>query len=46
MFRGVNTADESLTYLAFLIFATGGGSLPLFEYGKTTTKTKFADRND
>ena len=46
MLRLVNTADESLTNLAFLIFATGRGSLPLFEYRKTTTKTKFADRND
>ena len=46
MIRLVNTDGESRTDLAFRILATGRGSLPLFEYGKTTTKTKFADRND
>ena len=41
--RLLDIADESLTYVAFLILATGRGSLLLFEYGKTTTTTKFSD---
>ena len=40
--RLLDIADESLTYVAFLILATGRGSLPLCEYGKTTTTTKFS----
>ena len=43
--RLLDIADEPLTYVAFLISATERGSLPLYEYRRTTTTTttKFSD---